>query len=161
MTKFRIAHVTRSATKVIEALLVAAVSGAVFFLFIYLQVDCQSFDIQRTEIPVQAFCDDGEVCVSKSTSALFRSFLKITHSCFTLIKKNHSGVFGGDVTAANAREKRSKFVSRSPGLISHRNAGNILRHLLSPLCMDLWSLRSGGPVHSSVSEVSAYLLLRF
>ena len=61
LSKFRMAHVTRPLTRVVEALLVAAVSAAVFFLFIYLQVDCQSFDIQRTEIPVQAFCNDGEV----------------------------------------------------------------------------------------------------
>ena len=61
LTKFRNLHVTRPLTRVVEAMLVAAVSAAIFFLFIYLQVDCQTFDIQRSDIPVQAFCNDGEV----------------------------------------------------------------------------------------------------
>jgi len=61
LSKFRDDNVTRPLTRVVEAMLVAAVSASVFFLFIYLQVDCQSLDIQRTEVPVQAFCNDGEV----------------------------------------------------------------------------------------------------
>lgn len=61
LSKFRNENITRPLTCVVEAMLVAAVSASVFFLFIYLQDDCQSFDVQRTEVPIQAFCNDGEV----------------------------------------------------------------------------------------------------
>ena len=58
---FREANVRRPLTRVVEAMLVAGVSAAIFFVFIYLQTDCQTYDLKRTQITVQAFCDDGQV----------------------------------------------------------------------------------------------------
>ena len=64
-------------------MLVAAVSASVFFLFIYLQDDCQSFDVQRTEVPIQAFCNDGEVSCRLTKFCLIPNLLhQLTENYF-------------------------------------------------------------------------------
>ncbi|XP_077412744.1 H(+)/Cl(-) exchange transporter 7 isoform X2 [Vanacampus margaritifer] len=61
LTIFRIRYVHRPCLQVMEAMLVAAVTGTVSFTMIYFSDDCQPLDPDHTEeYPLQLFCADGE-----------------------------------------------------------------------------------------------------
>ena len=139
----------------------AAVSAAIFFLFIYLQVDCQTFDIQRSDIPVQAFCNDGEV--SGVIYVLYRRVFSLYgfmvvywyYDVVPTFKKIVPpavvpGLLGGDSAPPDSREKCSQSVPRPSWVLPHRDAWCLLRYLLLSLCLDLWTFRSRGIIYTSV-----------
>lgn len=64
LTLFRMRYIKKKYLKVIEALIVAAVTGAVASIMIYLSNDCKPLGLDPTKVPVQMFCSDGQYSTS-------------------------------------------------------------------------------------------------
>uniref|UniRef100_T1J037 Chloride channel protein n=1 Tax=Strigamia maritima TaxID=126957 RepID=T1J037_STRMM len=60
LTIFRIRHVHKKSSKVVEAIIVAVMSATVGFLTIYLLNDCQQIGQDPTLYSTQFYCGDGE-----------------------------------------------------------------------------------------------------
>ena len=53
-------YITRPWIKMMEAMIVAAVSATAGFLMIYLISDCKPIGKDPTDNPIQMYCNDGE-----------------------------------------------------------------------------------------------------
>jgi len=60
LTVFRMRYITRPWIKMLEAMIVAAVSATAGFLMIYLISDCKPIGKDPTDNPIQMYCNDGE-----------------------------------------------------------------------------------------------------
>merc|ERR1719431_805898 len=60
LTVFRMRYVKRPWVKMLEAMMVAAVTATAGFLMIYLLSDCRPYGNDPTENPVQMYCNDGD-----------------------------------------------------------------------------------------------------
>uniref|UniRef100_A0A8C5QMA3 Chloride channel protein n=1 Tax=Leptobrachium leishanense TaxID=445787 RepID=A0A8C5QMA3_9ANUR len=80
LTIFRIRYLHRRYLQVVEAVLVAAVTGAVSFVMIYYSTDCQPLREGAMEYPLQLFCADGQY--SAMASAFFNTPERSVRSLF-------------------------------------------------------------------------------
>jgi len=60
LTVFRMRYITKPWVKILEAMMVAAVTATAGFLMIYLITDCRPYGEDPTESPIQMYCNDGE-----------------------------------------------------------------------------------------------------
>eukprot|EP00092_Neocalanus_flemingeri_P026252 GFUD01028453.1.p1 GENE.GFUD01028453.1~~GFUD01028453.1.p1 ORF type:complete len:759 (+),score=230.31 GFUD01028453.1:82-2358(+) len=60
LTVFRMRYITSPALKMLEVMIVAAVTATAGFLMIYLISDCKPFGNDPTDNPIQMYCNDGE-----------------------------------------------------------------------------------------------------
>ncbi|XP_013381142.1 H(+)/Cl(-) exchange transporter 7 [Lingula anatina] len=60
LSVFRMRHVYRKSTKVVEAMIVAGITAMIAFVLMYFITDCSPLGNDPTEHPVQFFCSDGE-----------------------------------------------------------------------------------------------------
>ncbi|KAK3090640.1 hypothetical protein FSP39_013333 [Pinctada imbricata] len=71
LTKYRRKYITNKWTRVVEAMMVAIMTGTISYLFLYINNDCKAMRHDQEEVTSQFFCNDGEY--SSTASILFNT----------------------------------------------------------------------------------------